>query len=52
MPGDSAVAPPRNPYPIVLRRQDAGADVTYRNLSDSRYIAVRAPFLRATGTVR
>ena len=35
---------------VVLRGQDASADVTYRNLADGSYIAVRAQFVRATGT--
>ncbi|WP_066546712.1 spike base protein, RCAP_Rcc01079 family [Sphingomonas sp. CCH15-F11] len=35
---------------VTLRGRDASADVTYRNLADGSYIAVRARFVRATGT--
>jgi hypothetical protein len=35
---------------VTLRAVDGGADVTYRNLGDGSYIAVRALFVRATGT--
>jgi len=35
---------------VVLRGSDASADVTYRNLADGSYIAVRASHVRATGT--
>jgi hypothetical protein len=35
---------------IVLRGVDAAVDVTYRNLPDASYIAVRALYVRATGT--
>lgn len=35
---------------ITLRGVDATADVTYRNLPDASYIAVRAAYVRATGT--
>ena len=35
---------------ITLRGIDATADVTYRNLPDASYIAVRAAYVRATGT--
>jgi hypothetical protein len=35
---------------IVLRGVDAAVDVTYRNLADASYIAVRALYVRATGT--
>lgn len=35
---------------VTLRGIDAGADVTYRNLPDASYIAVRASHVRATGT--
>jgi hypothetical protein len=35
---------------VVLRGVDGAADVTYRNLPDSSYIAVRALYVRATGT--
>ena len=35
---------------VVLRSVDGAADVTYRNLPDASYIAVRAKYVRATGT--
>jgi hypothetical protein len=35
---------------IVLRGIGAAADVTYRNLPDASYVAVRAAYVRATGT--
>lgn len=35
---------------VTLRGIDGGADVTYRNLPDASYIAVRASHVRATGT--
>lgn len=35
---------------VVLRGLDGTMDVTYRNLPDASYIAVRAQFVRATGT--
>lgn len=35
---------------VVLRGIDGAADVTYRNLPDASYIAVRARHVRATGT--
>jgi hypothetical protein len=35
---------------VTLRGKDSGADVTYRNLPDASYIAVRATHVRATGT--
>lgn len=35
---------------VTLRGVGASADVTYRNLPDASYIAVRAQFVRATGT--
>ncbi|MBX7540901.1 spike base protein, RCAP_Rcc01079 family [Qipengyuania sphaerica] len=35
---------------ITLRGIDAAEDVTYRNLPDASYIAVRASFVRASGT--
>lgn len=35
---------------VTLRGVDAVADVTYRNLPDASYIAVRAAYVRATGT--
>jgi hypothetical protein len=35
---------------VTLRGVDAGADVTYRNLADGSYVAVRASHVRATGT--
>ena len=57
VPSDTAELPllPKGIYvgtggDVVLRGQDAGADVTYRNLGDGSYIAVRAQYVRATGT--
>lgn len=35
---------------VTLRGIDGSADVTYRNLPDASYIAVRARYVRATGT--
>lgn len=35
---------------VTLRGVDSVADVTYRNLPDASYIAVRAQYVRATGT--
>ena len=35
---------------VTLRGVGATADVTYRNLPDASYIAVRASHVRATGT--
>lgn len=35
---------------VTLRGVEGAADVTYRNLPDASYIAVRARFVRATGT--
>lgn len=35
---------------VTLRGLGATADVTYRNLADGSYIAVRAQYVRATGT--
>lgn len=35
---------------VTLRGVDAAADVTYRNLADGSYVAVRAQYIRATGT--
>jgi len=35
---------------VTLRAVDSQADVTYRNLGDGSYIAVRAQWVRATGT--
>lgn len=35
---------------VVLRGIAGNADVTYRNLPDASYIAVRALYVRATGT--
>ncbi|PZQ62116.1 MAG: hypothetical protein DI544_03810 [Sphingomonas taxi] len=35
---------------VVLRGVGAAEDVTYRNLPDASYIAVRAAYVRATGT--
>ncbi|WP_261388525.1 hypothetical protein [Qipengyuania gaetbuli] len=35
---------------VTLRGVGANEDVTYRNLPDARYIAVRASHVRASGT--
>ena len=35
---------------VTLRGVDCAADVTYRNLPDASYIAVRASHVRVTGT--
>ncbi len=35
---------------VTLRGIDGSVDVTYRNLPDASYIAVRVQFIRATGT--
>lgn len=35
---------------VTLRGKDGAADVTYKNLADGSYIAVRALYVRATGT--
>lgn len=35
---------------VTLRGVDASVDVTYRNLPDASYIAVRARYVRAAGT--
>lgn len=35
---------------ITLRGVGGSEDVTYRNLPDASYVAVRALFVRATGT--
>lgn len=35
---------------VVLRGVDGSADVTYRNLPDASYVAVRALYVRASGT--
>ncbi|MDX3908433.1 MAG: hypothetical protein QHC67_01245 [Sphingobium sp.] len=35
---------------VTLRGVDGAADVTYKNLPDASYIAVRASHVRATGT--
>lgn len=35
---------------VVLRGVDGAADVVYRNLPDASYVAVRALYVRATGT--
>lgn len=35
---------------VTLRGIDGSQDVTYRNLPDASYIAVRASHVRATGT--
>lgn len=56
-PNDVAALPiiPRGIYvgtggDVTLRGVDCDNDVTYRNLPDASYIAVRARFVRATGT--
>ncbi|PZU07029.1 hypothetical protein [Sphingomonas sp.] len=56
-PSDSVALPivPRGIYvgtggDVTLRGIGASADVTYRNLPDASYVAVRAAFVRATGT--
>ncbi len=56
-PNDTVALPavPRGIYvgsggDVTLRGMDASADVTYRNLPDASYIAIRAAFVRATGT--
>lgn len=57
IPNDSAELPaiPKGIYVgtgghVTLRGVGANADVTYRNLPDASYIAVRAQYVRATGT--
>lgn len=35
---------------VTLRGVRGAADVTYKNLPDASYIAVRAQYVRATGT--
>lgn len=57
VPDDAAELPllPKGIYvgsggDVTLRGIDAAGDVTYRNLPDASYIAVRARFVRATGT--
>jgi len=52
---DSLPAVPKGIYvgtggDVALRGLDSDADVTYRNLPDASYIAVRASHVRATGT--
>lgn len=56
-PSDTVALPtiPRGIYvgtggDVTLRGIGAAADVTYRNLPDASYIAVRAAYVRATGT--
>ncbi|QJU57277.1 hypothetical protein HL653_05225 [Sphingomonas sp. AP4-R1] len=56
-PSDSVALPivPRGLYvgtggDVTLRGIGGAADVTYRNLPDASYIAVRAAYVRATGT--
>jgi hypothetical protein len=56
-PNDTVALPivPRGIYvgtggDVTLRGIGSAADVTYRNLPDASYIAVRAAFVRATGT--
>ena len=48
-------SPPKGIYvgtggDVTLRGIDCDADVTYRNLPDASYIAVRASHVRFTGT--
>lgn len=57
MPSDTDPLPsvPRGIYvgtggDVTLRGIGASADVVYRNLPDASYIAVRAAYVRATGT--
>lgn len=57
VPSDSAMLPkvPRGIFvgsggDVTLRGVGADDDVTYRNLPDASYIAVRAQYVRATGT--
>lgn len=57
VPDDNAALPevPKGLYigtggNVRLRGVDATADVTYWNLPDASYIAVRASHVRATGT--
>ena len=57
VPHDSSALPvvPKGLYvgiggDVTLRGVGASADVTYRNLPDASYIAVRASHVRATGT--
>lgn len=56
-PSDNTALPliPRGIYvgtggDVTLRGVDGSGDVTYRNLPDASYIAVRAVYVRATGT--
>lgn len=35
---------------VTLRAVDSDTDVTYRNMADCSFIAVRAMYIRATGT--
>lgn len=53
--GDALLRVPKGIYvgtggDVTLRGVDADTDVTYRNLPDASYIAVRASHVRATGT--
>lgn len=57
LPSDTAELPafPKGIYvgsggDVTLRGIEGSADVTYRNLPDASYIAVRARYVRATGT--
>jgi len=56
-PSDSVTLPivPKGIYvgtggDVTLRGCDADVDVTYKNLADGAYIAVRASHVKATGT--
>lgn len=57
VPDDTAPVPqvPKGIYVgtgghVVVRGVNGTTDVTYRNLPDASYIAVRALYVRATGT--
>ncbi|WP_408586585.1 hypothetical protein [Novosphingobium sp.] len=56
VPGDNPILPlPKGIYvgtggDVTLRAIGSSADVTYKNLANGSYIAVRAQFIRAAGT--
>ncbi len=57
VPSDSVILPgiPKGIYvgvggDVTLRGIGSSADVTYRNLPDASYIAVRALYVRTSGT--
>lgn len=58
VPGDTAIEPlPVGIYVgtggnVTLRAVGSSVDVTYRNLPDGSYIAVRARFIRASSTAQ